>query len=52
MHGDVDLQLRFLWDRTQFLSKSGVLSEGSGVSKPSEKLGSACPSRKHPKKET
>lgn len=52
MQGDVDLQLRLLWDRIQLLNNSGVLREGSGVSKPSEKLGSHCPSKKHPRKET
>lgn len=51
MQGDVDLQLRLLWDRTQLLSKSGVLREGSGVNEPPEKLGSDCPSKKHSRKE-
>lgn len=54
MQGDVDLQLCLLWDRTQLLSKSGVLRVGSSVSEPSEKLGfgSNCPSKKHSRKET
>lgn len=52
MQGDVDLQLCLLWDKTQFLSKSGVLREGSGVSEPSEKLGSDCPAKNHSRKET
>lgn len=52
MQGDIDLQLRLLWDRTQPLSKSGVPREGSGVSEPSEKLASDCPSKKHSRKET